>query len=99
LNFEKKRFEVLDSTHGPDEESLITHSSDIVDAIKSMYWINYSSSSKQIDDYELGFIDAPKQINKYIFFALIPHFFILFLTKNHPTYSFVFVVSTYLMLL
>ncbi|KAM0885336.1 hypothetical protein ACQ4PT_030417 [Festuca glaucescens] len=34
LNFEKKRFEVLDSARGPDDESLITHSSDLVDAIK-----------------------------------------------------------------
>ncbi|KAM0910746.1 hypothetical protein ACQ4PT_013941 [Festuca glaucescens] len=70
LNFEKKRFEVLDSARGPDDESLITHSSDLVDAIKCMYRINYSSSSKQIDDYELVFIDAPKQNNKYVSFVI-----------------------------
>jgi hypothetical protein len=70
LNFEKKRFEVLDSARGPDDESLIAHSSDLVDAIKCMYRINYSSSSKQIDDYELVFIDAPKQNNKYVSFVI-----------------------------
>jgi hypothetical protein len=70
LNFEKKRFEVLDSARGPDDESLINHSRDLVDAIKCMYRINYSSSSKQIDDYELVFIEAPKQNNKYVLFFL-----------------------------
>jgi hypothetical protein len=73
LNFEKKRFEVLDSVRGPDDESLITHSSNLVDAIKCMYRVNYSSSSKQIDDYELVFIDAPKQNNKYGFFFYLPY--------------------------
>ncbi|KAM0926633.1 hypothetical protein ACQ4PT_003638 [Festuca glaucescens] len=88
LNFEKKRFEVLDSARGPDDESLITRSSDLVDAIKSMYRINYSSSSKQIDEYELVFIDAPKQNNKYVFFVLSPQFSCCFRQKIHPTHLF-----------
>uniref|UniRef100_A0ACD5YSR8 Uncharacterized protein n=1 Tax=Avena sativa TaxID=4498 RepID=A0ACD5YSR8_AVESA len=64
LNFEKKRFEVLDSARNHDDESLISHATSLVDAIKKMYLVNYSKSSKQIQDYDLEYIDVPKQNNK-----------------------------------
>ena len=62
LNFANKRFEVLDSIRGPNDESLITHANSLVDAIKTMYRMNYAESTKQIDGYELEYIDSPKQV-------------------------------------
>jgi hypothetical protein len=63
LNFEKKRFEVIDSARDHDDETLVSHATSLVDSIKDMYRINYSQSSKQIQDYELVFIEGPKQDN------------------------------------
>ena len=63
LNFDAKRFEVLDSLRDEYDEQMIDHASRLVDAIKDMYMINYSDSKKQIQDYELVFIDVPKQNN------------------------------------
>ena len=64
LNFVAKRFEVLDSIRGRDDFSLIQHASCLVDAIKTAYKMNYSQSAKQIDGYELVYIDVSKQNNE-----------------------------------
>lgn len=61
VNFEAKRFEILDSLRGEDDEELIKHANRLVDAIKVMYKVNYSQSKKQIDEYELMYIPVPKQ--------------------------------------
>ena len=62
-----KRFEVLDSLRDEDDEQMIEHATRLVDAIKDMYRINYSKSKKQIQDYELVFIDVPKQNNGWVY--------------------------------
>jgi hypothetical protein len=67
LNFEAKRFEVLDSARGNEDESLISHATSLVNSIKAMYLVNYSQSSKQIEDYPLVYIDTPKQNNKSVY--------------------------------
>ncbi|KAM0842266.1 hypothetical protein ACQ4PT_058467 [Festuca glaucescens] len=61
LNFEAKRFEILDSLCGEDDEEMINYANRLVDAIKIMYKVNYSKSRKQIDEYELMYIPVPKQ--------------------------------------
>ncbi|KAM0825630.1 hypothetical protein ACQ4PT_069427 [Festuca glaucescens] len=61
LNFESKRFEILDSLRGEDDKEMNKHANRLVDAIKIMYKVNYSQSRKQIDDYELMYIPVPKQ--------------------------------------
>ncbi|KAM0841119.1 hypothetical protein ACQ4PT_059224 [Festuca glaucescens] len=53
LNFEAKRFEILDSLRGEDDEEMVNYANRLVDAIKIMYKVNYSESRKQIDEYEL----------------------------------------------
>ena len=63
LNFKAMIFEVLDSCRGSDDVSLIQHASFLVDAIKTAYKFNYSTSARQIDDYQLQYIDVPKQKN------------------------------------
>ncbi|KAM0825705.1 hypothetical protein ACQ4PT_069377 [Festuca glaucescens] len=65
LNLDGKRFEVLDSVRDNEDETLIKHATLVFDAIKGMYKINYSNSSKQIEDYELVYIDVPKQNNRF----------------------------------
>ena len=62
-----KRFEVLDSLRDEDDEQMTEHATWLVDAIKDMYRINYSESKKQIQDYELVFIDVPKQNNGWVY--------------------------------
>ena len=59
-NMDAKKFEVLDSLRDEDNEQKIEHATRLVDVIKDMYRINYSESKKQIQDYELVFIDVPK---------------------------------------
>ncbi|KAM0875219.1 hypothetical protein ACQ4PT_036911 [Festuca glaucescens] len=61
VNMPAKRFEILDSLRGADDIGMIEHANLLVDAIKSMYRINYSDSRRQIDDFELMYIPVPKQ--------------------------------------
>ena len=68
VNFAAKRFEVLDSLRGDDDVGLIEHASKLIDAIKEIYWINYSDSRRQIDDFELMYIPVPKQTTGLVFF-------------------------------
>ncbi|KAM0903940.1 hypothetical protein ACQ4PT_018337 [Festuca glaucescens] len=53
LNMGAKRFEILDSLRGEDDMDMIEHANKLVEAIKTMYKINYSDSYRQIDDFEL----------------------------------------------
>ena len=61
LNLVAKRFEILDSLRGHADQSMIEHATRLVRAIKKVWIVNYASSSKQIEDYELVYIDVPKQ--------------------------------------
>ncbi|KAM0895067.1 hypothetical protein ACQ4PT_024057 [Festuca glaucescens] len=61
LNMGAKRFEILDSIRGEDDMDKIEHANKLVEAIKTMYKINYSDSYRQIDDFELMYIPVPKQ--------------------------------------
>ncbi|KAM0921420.1 hypothetical protein ACQ4PT_006870 [Festuca glaucescens] len=63
VNMPAKRFEILDSLRGADDIGMIEHANLLVDAIKSMYRINYSDSRRQIDDFELMYIPVTKQNN------------------------------------
>ena len=47
VNFDAKRFEILYSLRGEDDEEMIKHANLLVDAIKIMYRVNYSQSRKQ----------------------------------------------------
>ncbi|KAM0904107.1 hypothetical protein ACQ4PT_018221 [Festuca glaucescens] len=63
LNMGAKRFEILDSLCGEDDMDMIEHANKLVEAIKTMYKINYSDSYRQVDDFELMYIPVPKQKN------------------------------------
>ena len=66
VNFPAKRFEVLDSLRGDSDPGLIEHANRLVDAIKTMYRVNYSDSRRNIDTYELMYIPVPKQIGTLV---------------------------------
>ena len=63
LNLKAKRFEVLDSLREEDSPSLIEHTTRYMNAIKKAWLISYKDSHKQIQDYELVYIDVFKQEN------------------------------------
>ena len=63
LNLAAKRFEILDSIRGPADDGMIDHATRLMEAIKKMFLVNYKDSRKQIQDYELVYIPAPKQNN------------------------------------
>ena len=63
LNLRAKRFEVLDSLREQDSPSLLEHATRYMNAIKKAWLINYKDSHKQIQDYELVYIDVLKQDN------------------------------------
>ena len=46
LNMDAKRFEILDSLRGENDEEMIKHATGLVDAIKAMYLVNYKDSKK-----------------------------------------------------
>ena len=64
VNMRAKRFEVLDSLRGENDEEMIEQATSLMDAIKSAFLISYSSSKKDIQDYELVYIDVLKQKNE-----------------------------------
>lgn len=61
LNFEAGRFEALDSLRGGDSESLKDHASTLMNHIKAVWEIYYSSSKVQIRDFNLKIINVPNQ--------------------------------------
>ena len=63
LNLKAKRFEVLDSLREEDSPPLIKHATRYMNAIKKAWLISYKDSRKQIQDYELVYIDVSKQEN------------------------------------
>ena len=63
LNLRAKRFKVLDSLREQDSPSLLEHATRYMNAIKKAWLINYKDSHKQIEDYELVYIDVLKQDN------------------------------------
>uniref|UniRef100_N1R4Y5 Ubiquitin-like protease family profile domain-containing protein n=1 Tax=Aegilops tauschii TaxID=37682 RepID=N1R4Y5_AEGTA len=63
LNLKAKRFEVIDSLWPQDSPSLITHATKLMNVIKKAWLIAYKDSSKQIQDYDLVYIDVFKQDN------------------------------------
>uniref|UniRef100_A0A453FZV7 Ubiquitin-like protease family profile domain-containing protein n=1 Tax=Aegilops tauschii subsp. strangulata TaxID=200361 RepID=A0A453FZV7_AEGTS len=87
LNLKAKRFEVLDSLHEEDSPSLIEHATRYMNAIKKAWLIAYKDSHKQIQDYELVYIDVLKQENGIDcgFFTLM--FLELWNGKNNPAFT------------
>jgi len=75
LNLKAKRFEVLDSLRPQDSPSLITHATKLMNEIIKAWLIAYKDSSKQIQDYDLVYIDVFKQDNGLVFLASTPSFF------------------------
>ena len=63
LNLKAKKFEVLDSLREEDSPSLLEHATRYMNAIKMAWLISYKDSHKQIQDYELVYIDVLKQEN------------------------------------
>ena len=41
LNLAAKRFEILDSVRGPDDDGMIDHATRLMDAIKEIFLVNY----------------------------------------------------------
>jgi hypothetical protein len=64
-----ERFKVLDSLCGPMNDQMIEHASQLVEAIKTAYHVNYSDSHRQIVDYELMYVPIPKQSNGLVGFS------------------------------
>ena len=75
LNLKAKRFEVLYSLRPQDSPSLITHATKLMNGIKKAWLIAYKDSSKQIQDYDLVYIDVFKQDNGLVFLLVLHHFF------------------------
>ena len=74
VNMPAKRFEILDSLRGPTNLEMIEHANKLVDAIKTMYRVNYSESRRQIDSFELQYVPVPKQLTGLVLSFLIPFF-------------------------
>lgn len=67
VNMPAKRFEILDSLRGDSNSEMIEHANRLVEAIKTMYMVNYSDSRKQIASWELMYIPIPKQCGRLVF--------------------------------
>jgi hypothetical protein len=65
-----KRFKILNSLHGLMNEEMIKHASELVEAIKIAYHVNYSDSHRQINDYELMYVLVPRQTTGLVGFFL-----------------------------
>ena len=71
LNLKAKRFEVLDSLREEDSPSLLEHATRYMNAIKKAWLISYKDSHKQIQDYELVYIDVLKQENGLVVYSCL----------------------------
>jgi hypothetical protein len=69
VNIVAKRFEILDSLCGPTNEEMIDHASQLVEAIKTAYRVNYSGSHRRIDEYELMYVPVPRQTTGLVGFS------------------------------
>jgi hypothetical protein len=79
INMVAKRFEILDSLRGSLNEEMIDHASQLVEAIKTMYHVNYSDSHRQIDEYELMYVPVPRQTTGLVGFSYFPYYASAFL--------------------
>jgi hypothetical protein len=79
VNMVAKRFEILDSLHGLTNEDMIDHASQLVEAIKTAYRVNYSGSHRQIDQYELMYVPVPRQTTGLVGFSYFPYYASAFL--------------------
>jgi hypothetical protein len=79
VNMVAKRFEILDSLRGPTNEEMIDHASQLVEAIKTAYHVNYSGSHRQIDEYELMYVPVPRQTTGLVGFSYFPYYSSAFL--------------------
>ena len=81
LNLRAKRFEVLDLLREQDSPSLLEHATRYMNAIKKAWLINYRDSHKQIQEYELVYIDVLKHddglVVDYSLSFLTPHYMFL----------------------
>jgi hypothetical protein len=55
------------------------HASELVEAIKKAYRVNYSDSHRQIDDYELTYVPVPRQTIGLVGFSSFPDYASAFL--------------------
>jgi hypothetical protein len=69
VNMVAKWFKILDSLHGPMNEEMIEHASQLVEATKIVYHVNYSDSHRHITDYELMYVPIPKQTTGLVGFS------------------------------
>jgi hypothetical protein len=74
-----KRLEILDSLHGPTNEEMIDHASQLVEAIKTAYHVNYLGSHRQIDEYELMYVPVPWKTTGLVGFSYFPYYASVFL--------------------
>jgi hypothetical protein len=79
VNMVAKRFEILDSLRGPTNEEMIDHASQLVEAIKTAYRVNYSGSHRHIDQYELMYVPVPRQTTGLVGFSYFPYYASAFL--------------------
>ena len=61
INMVAKRFEVLDSLHGPNSPSLIQHSSMVIKKLKEAWEVYYENAKNKIDSFETRIIEVPLQ--------------------------------------
>jgi hypothetical protein len=86
MNFQAEMFEALDSMHSQGDESLVSHATRLINNIKALWEIHYSTSKVQIKDWELKIIDVPIQENMYVIFSLT--FSCFFRTPSLCVFSF-----------
>jgi hypothetical protein len=79
VNMVAKRFEILVSLRGPTNEEMIDHASHLVEAIKTAYRVKYSSSHRQIDEYELLYVPVPRQTTGLVGFSYFSYYASAFL--------------------
>jgi hypothetical protein len=53
-------------------EQMIDHASQLVEAIKTAYHVNYSDSHRQIDEYELVYVPVPRHTTGLVGFSFFP---------------------------
>ncbi|KAM0873492.1 hypothetical protein ACQ4PT_038044 [Festuca glaucescens] len=63
MNFQDERFEALDSMRSQGNELLVSHATHLINNIKALWEIHYSTSKVQIKNWELKIIDVPIQAN------------------------------------
>ena len=72
---EGTKFEIFDSIRTGDDDDLIEVCKNIMEGIKGIWNINYVTSRVDISNYNLVYIDTPKQDTMLVLYAYTLSFF------------------------